>query len=104
MCVEIWPRPDTPALMDIRQILSDLRSQRNRLHQAILALEADGRKRRPGRRAKGTASNPVRERFHMSAAARKRIAEAKQKWWGTAEESQEVGMSGSACAGLILSA
>lgn len=63
--------------MNLRQILSDLNDQRNRLDQAIAALE--GRAPRRGRPAKN-ASFPRKMRT-MSVAARKRIGEAKRKWW-----------------------
>jgi hypothetical protein len=70
--------------MNLQQILSDLHQQRNRLDQAIAALETLGgeSKRRPGRPPKKAVSSvPARRSRPMSAAARKRIGEAKRKWW-----------------------
>jgi len=60
--------------MDIQQILSDLRSERDRIDAAIRALEGSGRG--PGR--------PVgsgRKRRTMSPAARKRISEMMKIRW-----------------------
>jgi hypothetical protein len=70
--------------MNLQQILSDLQSERARLDQAIAALEGLGGtpKRGPGRSPKASqASAPKRKTVHMSAAARKRIGDAKRKWW-----------------------
>jgi hypothetical protein len=65
--------------MSVERILSDLKSERDRLDQAIAALEGNGRGW--GR----TASNIVsgRRRRRMSAAARKRISEAMKKRWAS---------------------
>ena len=68
--------------MDINRILSDLKSERDRLDRAIAALEggrgATGRATRgPGR----PAANGRRRRRHMSAEARRRISEAMRKRW-----------------------
>lgn len=71
--------------MNVQQILSDLHQQRKQLDQAIAALEGLGgqSQRGPGRPPKntGSPSAPARKRRRMSAAARKRIGEAKRKWW-----------------------
>jgi hypothetical protein len=70
--------------MDIQNILSDLKRERDRLDRAISALEgtAPGQRRRgrpAGSRNVATAAAPRRR--HMSAAARKRISEMmKQRW------------------------
>ena len=63
--------------MNVENLLSQLRSELNRIEQAIAALEALAGGGRPQRgrppKAKGAR--------HMSAAARKRISEAmKQRW------------------------
>lgn len=71
--------------MDIQNILSDLKKERERLDRAISALEGlSGGQRRRGRPvgsdnvAPATAKRPRR---HMSAAARKRISDMmKQRW------------------------
>lgn len=65
--------------MDIQSIVNDLKRERERLDQAIAALEGSGGGRRPGRPAGST--NAPRPRRHMSAAARRRIsAMMKQRW------------------------
>ena len=66
--------------MDIQNLVSDLKAERNRLDQAISALEvlASTAPRR-GRPPKATSTGGKRRR--MSPAARKRISEAmKQRW------------------------
>jgi hypothetical protein len=67
--------------MDIKQIVSDLHSQRTRLERAISALEGLVPRRGPERAAKSASAAPVKKRRRMSAEARKRIGEAKRKWW-----------------------
>jgi hypothetical protein len=72
--------------MDTIQILSSLRNERNRIDQAIAALEA----------LNGTfastiddkASTAGRGQRHMSAAGRKRIAEAARKRWAAIKTQQ----------------
>ena len=62
--------------MEIERILSDLKSERERIDSAIRALEGGRAGRRPGR--------PVgsgRKRRTMSAAARKRISEMMKLRW-----------------------
>jgi hypothetical protein len=61
--------------MDIQQILSDLRSERDRIDAAIRALEGGRTGRGPGRPA-GSG-----KRRTMSAAARKRISEMMKLRW-----------------------
>jgi len=61
--------------MDIQQILSDLRSERERIDNAIRALEGGKTGRRPGRPA-GSG-----KRRTMSASARKRISEMMKLRW-----------------------
>jgi hypothetical protein len=77
--------------MDRNRIISDLKAERNRIDQAIAALEAIGsglaesprRAGRPVARATSTASASKQSRGprHMSPAARKRISEAAKKRW-----------------------
>ncbi len=70
--------------MDIRRILADLCAERDRLDQAISALEALGATgRKSARRGAAFGAAPVRKRKrrHMSAAARKRISEMMKKRW-----------------------
>src|SRR5664279_3800471 len=66
--------------MDIQAIVSDLKAERNRIDQAISALEGlTSTAPRRGRPPKSTSTGGNRRR--MSAAARKRISEAmKQRW------------------------
>jgi hypothetical protein len=69
--------------MDINNILGDLKRERERLDQAISALEGLGATapRRRGRPAGSGKSAAGRPRRHMSAASRKRISEMmKQRW------------------------
>jgi hypothetical protein len=69
--------------MDINSVLSDLRRERERIDQAISALEGLGATapRRRGRPVGSGKSAAGRPRRHMSAAARKRISEMmKQRW------------------------
>src|SRR5271165_1322804 len=66
--------------MDIQAIVSSLKAERNRIDQAISALEGlTSTAPRRGRPPKATTTGGKRRR--MSAAARKRISEAmKQRW------------------------
>ena len=66
--------------MDIQTIVSNLKDERNRIDQAISALERlTSAAPRRGRPPKATTTGGKRRR--MSAAARKRISEAmKQRW------------------------
>ena len=77
--------------MDIQTIVSDLKGERNRIDQAISALEGlTAPVPRRGRSAKATSTGGKRRR--MSLAARKRIAEAMRqrwaKWKGTSAPMQ----------------
>jgi hypothetical protein len=64
--------------MDIQQILSDLKNERDRIDAAIRALEGGKSGRGPGRPA---GSGSGRKRRTMSAAARKRISEMMKLRW-----------------------
>ncbi len=66
--------------MDIAHILSELKTERACIDIAITALESTSAPRRRIRPS-GSAGLTKRVRRHMSAAARKRIGEAKRKWW-----------------------
>lgn len=59
--------------MDTISIIAELEAERNRLDQAIGALQGHGK------RAGRTSSNGRRR--HMSAAARKKIADAARRRW-----------------------
>ena len=81
--------------MNATEIVLQLRDERSRLDAAIQALEEAGgdisaptkrRGRPPGTTNKPTAGGPKKRRG-MSAAARKRIAEAMRKRWAAAKKS-----------------
>ena len=81
--------------MNVTEIVQQLRDERSRLDAAIQALQGLGggasapikrRGRPPGTTSKLTAGGP-KKRPGMSAAARKRIAEAMRKRWATAKKS-----------------
>ncbi len=69
--------------MDTRKILSDLRAERDRLTQAIAALESLDRTPGRGRRAKtaAPAAKRRRGRRRLSAATRKRMSEMMKARW-----------------------
>lgn len=72
--------------MDTRRILAELRAERNRLGQAITAIEgisSDGAVSRPARQSTSNhAAKPQRRRRRrLTAAGRKRLSEMmKQRW------------------------
>ena len=73
--------------MDIQALVSDLKVERNRIDQAISALEgltslSSPRRGRPSK-AKTAVPTAGKKRPRMSAAARKRISEAMKKRWAT---------------------
>ena len=84
--------------MNITNMLSELRSQKEQIEQAILVLQrlaAGGAKRR-GRPPKwmasdadsaGVASAPVRKRKPFSAATRRKMAEAQRKRWAKVKKA-----------------
>ena len=80
--------------MNVTDVVRQLRDERSRLDVAIQALEGVGggtsapikrRGRPPGATHKLAAGGPKKRR--MSAAARKRIAEAMRKRWAAAKKS-----------------
>ena len=81
--------------MNLTQIVEQLKAERNRLDAAIEALEGVGgsssalgrRRGRPPGSKNVAAGNPTSGRRPMSAAARKRIAEAMRKRWAAAKKS-----------------
>ncbi len=73
MAPVIW-RP-----MDTKRILADLRSERDRINNAIAAIEhLEGTRRT---QARGAATGQGRRRGRMSAAARKRLSDLLKKRW-----------------------
>jgi len=77
--------------MDTANILNDLREQRDRINNAIIALErtvGNGRRgRRPGRPQAVATTNGRRGRRRLSAAAKKRISEAAKARWAKAKKA-----------------
>jgi hypothetical protein len=71
--------------MNIEQILSDLRSERDRIDAAISALEGGRTRRGPGRPA-GSGKKRT-----MSAAARKRISEMMKIRWAERKRKAKAG-------------
>jgi hypothetical protein len=82
--------------MDIHSILAELRSEKDRLEEAILTIErlaAGSLTKRRGRPPKWLASaktdvaplasKPARKRRGFSAATRKKMAEAQRKRWAS---------------------
>ena len=67
--------------MDIQQILSDLKGERERIDAAIRALEGTGKSGRGPGRPPGSGSAKGGKRRTMSAAARKRISEMMKLRW-----------------------
>ncbi len=81
--------------MDTKNILSQLRAERDRINQAIAALETldsiGGRvRRRRGSAAAASAKAPAtrRRRRRMSAAARKRLSEMMKKRWAARKRAK----------------
>ncbi len=84
--------------MDILKMLSDLRSERDQIEDAILVLErlARGHGKRRGRPPKWMANTHSRQasqvevpkRRVVSAEARKRMAEAQRRRWATVRKAQ----------------
>jgi len=70
--------------MNLGQIVSELKRERDDLNRAITALEGIGGKQPQARRISGktsTAKTSKKERSGISAAGRKRISEAMKKRW-----------------------
>jgi exonuclease VII small subunit len=68
--------------MDTEAIIAELEAERDRLNQAIAALQSSLGKR--GRRASGKLDGRKR---HLSAAARRRISKAMKKRWAARKKS-----------------
>ncbi len=85
--------------MDVTKMIAELRSQRDQLDEAILALERmiRGTGKRRGRPPKwlseANAEEPVKKERKrkrvVSAEARKRMAEAQRRRWETARKTDE---------------
>ena len=67
--------------MDMNRILAELRAERDRIDQAISALEAVNSTGRPRAGRPPKAARKVRRRGRMSAAARRKMSRLmKQRW------------------------
>ncbi len=64
--------------MTLHRILTELKAERDRLNQAIAALEGTTAAKRGRKKVRNTEK---RSRRRMSAAVRKLLSEAKRKWW-----------------------
>jgi hypothetical protein len=74
--------------MNLDEIVQQLKQERSRLDAAIQALEGtEGHGKRRGRPAGSKNNIMVPKRRTMSAAGRKRIAEAMRKRWAAAKKS-----------------
>lgn len=68
--------------MNVSTILSHLKSERDRIDAAITALESIGPQRGSHGSGRGRrAVNGAHKGRRMSAVARKRMSEARRKWW-----------------------
>ncbi|HEY4900246.1 MAG TPA: hypothetical protein VIH91_05430 [Terriglobales bacterium] len=67
--------------MDIQQIVSDLKQERDRIDSAIRALEGTGKSGRGPGRPPGSGASKGKKRRTMSPAARKRISEMMKLRW-----------------------
>jgi len=73
--------------VDIQNLLSDLKSERNRIDQAISALEGLGSASSARRGRPPKAAAPASKgRRSMSASARKRISDAMKKRWASQKQ------------------
>jgi hypothetical protein len=81
--------------MDTQQIIGALREERDRLEQAISALEGGGgrgrRGRRPGPVPAGPGRGRGRRRRRLSAAAKQRISEMMKKRWAERKKAAKGG-------------
>jgi hypothetical protein len=81
--------------MDTQQIIAELRGERDRLEQAISALEGGGgrgrRGRRPGPVPAGPGRGRGRRRRRLSAAAKQRISEMMKKRWAERKKAAKGG-------------
>ena len=66
--------------MSLDTILAELKAERDRLNQAIAALEGVTRPARPNAAA-APPKRRERGRAKMSAKTRQRLSEAKKEWW-----------------------
>jgi hypothetical protein len=64
--------------LDTTQILQALKTERERIEQAIDALEGT---RRASGRTRSADANPLKPKRRMSAATKKKISEANKKRW-----------------------
>ncbi len=80
--------------MDTQQIIAALRDEKDRLEQAISALEGVGGRGRRGRRPGPVPAGPGRgrrRRRRLSAAAKQRISEMMKKRWAERKKAAKGG-------------
>jgi hypothetical protein len=83
--------------LDTESIIAELEAERDRLNDAIAALQGA---RRVGRgRPRAAAGNGRRVRRHLSAAARRKIAEAAKRRWAKAKAAGRNSLSAKSLAG-----
>jgi hypothetical protein len=68
-------------ILDLRKIVSDLESERDRLSRAIAALEGTSRAITAPKGAASGVKRPRKRRGGITAAGRKRLSEAMKKRW-----------------------
>jgi len=67
--------------VDLQRIVAELKRERDRLDQAITALDSAGARGRRGRARAGAGPGRRRGRRHLSAEARKRLSDMMKKRW-----------------------
>jgi hypothetical protein len=83
--VKCWLIKGGHNFLDIREIIRELESERDRITQAITALQAVRRPKPVNGRKSVSAANKRGGPRHLSAAARKRISAAAKKRWAKAK-------------------
>ena len=73
--------------MDLRSIVEQLKSERDRIDEAITALE--GVKTQTGRATKTAGKRRIGRKRRLSAEARRRISEAQKKRWARQRKTQK---------------
>ncbi len=77
---QITTNPTEEPPLSLDTILAELKAERDRLNQAIAALEGVTRPERPNAAA-APPKRRKRGRAKMSAKTRQRLSEAKKEWW-----------------------
>jgi hypothetical protein len=74
--------------MNLDTIISELKAERDRINQAIAALEGVGNRRRSTSRTTLPLAQQRKRRGRMSAAARKRMSEQMKKRWAERKRAE----------------